>query len=886
MKNLGSFNKVHLLLAAIWLGSLATGEDRSSCDPRCWPSELPNPRNPNPYLQTDPEGTAHDIAALLDLFTMTFERFHITESPFCSGHVIMPNGLGLIVGGDNEDLSWPLLSSGLTSIRIIDPFKASYILGPELPSSRWYPSLLTLANGNILIMGGAQVPGGDVAGECLATGATRASTDNPSYIIYDPDSNSLSADVPFTLLSVTWPFNLYPFLALLPGSRSILVISGNQVAVSIISDTGWDIDTDWGAPVSLPVPVLYPQTAAITLLPLSASEEWQPQVLVCGGSSVDCAGPSSPASGISYLINVAEGANHTPVQEQMPSARVMGDCVALPDGTIFCCNGAAIGIAGGSPGYGNASSPTTAGAIYDPSRPAGSRWQGAADSAIARLYHSTAVLTQNAEVMVAGSEATVEYRVQVYTPAYLLTANPRPTIVRAPNLIAPGSRFPIQFSGVPSIDRVVLSRLPGVTHSVHMDARQLVLNCAPTVSGSSSGITCQAPPDFTVVPPGAYLLFILSRGVPSRGQYVNITLGPPALPPGSYIIQSASSVRNAYASVAADCHMIGVGLWRAQDGSGQQAFSIQLPDTRYNSYTIQASFGRPGCSSSFWSPQACSPQGSSAPQLVGSDDGSGMQHWVISQVPASTNQYYIISSGLANQCHAFLGVTACGSTAGLGTFSGDDGTGAQLWSLIPVSGFTPDQPIPPPLSSGIYTIQNVGRACSPYVSIGQSCSDRQMHTWPAQDGSGRQIFSLQLLANGRNDYIISTTAGRNSCNSSLLTVQACGGSGAAMLGHPDESSQQQHWSIGPVPGILDQFYIVARGRDGNCPALLGGSTCSGMTDTISCYNEDDGSRLQRWTLTAAAALPAAGSGPPIANGLYQILATVGRRLDAQTGWRS
>lgn len=114
--------------------------------------------------------------------------------------------------------------------------------------------------------------------ECLETGATRPSTDNPSYILYNPHSNSLSADVPFTFLSFTWPFNLYPFLALLPGSGSILIVSSNQIAVFKISDTGWEIDTDWGAPVSLPVPVLYPQTAAITLLPLSASEEWQSQV--------------------------------------------------------------------------------------------------------------------------------------------------------------------------------------------------------------------------------------------------------------------------------------------------------------------------------------------------------------------------------------------------------------------------------------------------------------------------------------------------------------------------------------------------------------------------------------------------------------------------------
>ena len=74
-----------------------------------------------------------------------------------AGHVILPNGLGLVVGGDNGHLLWPFLTDGLTSVRIIDPFQATYTLGPGLPSSRWYPSLLTLADGNILIMGGAQV---------------------------------------------------------------------------------------------------------------------------------------------------------------------------------------------------------------------------------------------------------------------------------------------------------------------------------------------------------------------------------------------------------------------------------------------------------------------------------------------------------------------------------------------------------------------------------------------------------------------------------------------------------------------------------------------------------------------------------------------------------
>lgn len=39
------------------------------------------------------------------------------------------------------------------------------------------------------------------------------------------------------------------------------------------------------------------------------------------------------------------------------------------------------------------------------------------------------------------------------------------------------------------------------------------------------------------------------------------------------------------------------------DGSGRQEFNFQLPDAGLNSYTIQASLGRPGCSSSFWSSQ-------------------------------------------------------------------------------------------------------------------------------------------------------------------------------------------------------------------------------------------------------------------------------------------
>ncbi len=47
------------------------------------------------------------------------------------------------------------------------------------------------------------------------------------------------------------------------------------------------------------------------------------QVLIVGGSSKSCAGPDSPASSLSYIVNLAQGANHFPIPEQMPEARVV-----------------------------------------------------------------------------------------------------------------------------------------------------------------------------------------------------------------------------------------------------------------------------------------------------------------------------------------------------------------------------------------------------------------------------------------------------------------------------------------------------------------------------------------------------------------------------------
>ncbi len=157
--------------------------------------------------------------------------------------------------------------------------------------------------------------------------------------------------------------------------------------------------------------------------------------------------------------------------------------------------------------------------------------------------------------MVTGSEATADYRVQIWTPSYLLSGLPRPVIASASPLIIPGSRFPIQWSGIDTIDRVVISKMPGVTHSTHMDQRQLVLACTAVNSGATAGTTtCQAPPDFTVAPPGQYILFIMRNGVPSVGQ---VPPPPPPPPPTDEFTHGYAHLR-LLTSMHTCKHMIGM----------------------------------------------------------------------------------------------------------------------------------------------------------------------------------------------------------------------------------------------------------------------------------------------------------------------------------------
>ena len=68
----------------------------------------------------------------------------------------------------------------------------------------------------------------------------------------------------------------------------------------------------------------------------------------------------------------------------------------------------------------------------------------------------------------AGSEATSEYRVQIFTPPYLLSGATRPTLTSVPTAMGYNKTYTIAYGGTACIDRVVVMRQSSVTHSSHM----------------------------------------------------------------------------------------------------------------------------------------------------------------------------------------------------------------------------------------------------------------------------------------------------------------------------------------------------------------------------------------------------------------------------------
>ena len=208
-------------------------------------------------------------------------------------------------------------------------------------------------------------------------------------------------------------------------------------------------------------------------------------------------------------------------------------CMAgLPDGTYVIVNGAQHGVAG----FGLGGDPNYNAVLYDPTKPVNQRMSIMANTTVARLYHSEAITLLDGRVMISGSDPTgdydqpagewpEEYRVEVFTPPYLLNGLTRPSFTIANTDWEYNEAITVTVN-IPSgnMAGVKFSMLGSVV-STHGNAMgQRTIFPAFTCAGNTCVIT--TPPDAHRAPPGWFMLFVLDGPTPAVGKFIRIGKDP------------------------------------------------------------------------------------------------------------------------------------------------------------------------------------------------------------------------------------------------------------------------------------------------------------------------------------------------------------------------
>ncbi|KAF5384378.1 hypothetical protein D9615_003138 [Tricholomella constricta] len=505
----------------------------------------------NPLLL--PNG-ARAWAALWDLEKNVATPLETLTNTFCAGGGFISNGTLVAVAGQPREDPYQPPADGRMGIRLFDPctspggVNCTVFEDPanvHLAELRWYPTGLRIPDGSLMVIGGSH-------------SNTFYNTDAANSIEFFPGRAGEAGTVrPSKFLLDAEPVNMFPRSFVLP-SGNVFIVANNLTMI-------YNIAT--GTETRLPdipngVHVTNPFDGTAQLLPLSPPL-YEPSVLVCGGSATD---PRIPEANLSTQDPASDQCSRitlTPLGvargwevERMPETRVLLESVLLPTGDLLLINGAQTGYGGypsirgtNATGMSNSDHPARRALLYKTDAPRGARisHEGLPESDIARMYHSSAVLTPQGNIMVAGSNphATVvpasesqfptEFRVEYLNPEFITANAPRPAIISAPAQILFNQRatlrvnIPADLHGAPT--KVSLMDLGFATHSFHANSRLVFLEHTLRGSGSDTMLELEitAPPNNNVYPPGPAFVFLVGGEVYS--QAVKVMVGDGGNPP-------------------------------------------------------------------------------------------------------------------------------------------------------------------------------------------------------------------------------------------------------------------------------------------------------------------------------------------------------------------
>ncbi|MFD8985041.1 galactose oxidase-like domain-containing protein [Streptomyces sp. NPDC059564] len=416
---------------------------------------------------------------------------------FCAGHAFLPNGMLAVFGGNTGGKG----GSGAKLSFVFDPWTETWFRNRDMSVGRWYPSVVTGADGRQIIMSGQSERGtGTPTPVVERFPAKRLPVPwRPYDIPLDIASERFGSDAPFR--------NDYPHLF--------------SLRDGMIYGLGRDADQQWRFdPVSETRTDLPRRPADFrgygSAVPLPAGLRGPDSVLVLGGD------PHDPNT---YRLS----AGGWSTEEPRAFGRTQDDTLILPDATLLTVNGAL-----STRDYGNGPFNPKADLKYRQTELRGpdGHWRLGPAQRLPRGYHSNALVMPDGRVLVTGDELqqiandpdigdAMDGSIELYEPAYLHQGGPRPALDRVPGTeLRYDAPFEARSSTASAVRRAVLLAPTTVTHAVNTSQRHLELRIAGVRDDT---LTLRTPPSAADAPPGYYMLFLLdARGVPSTAKWLKL----------------------------------------------------------------------------------------------------------------------------------------------------------------------------------------------------------------------------------------------------------------------------------------------------------------------------------------------------------------------------
>ncbi|MBJ7537762.1 galactose oxidase-like domain-containing protein [Marinomonas transparens] len=406
---------------------------------------------------------------------------------FCSHMALDPiTGKVLIFGGDARKSGPGQALDGVNSLTIFDPKTFSLTAATDtMEYARWYPSVVTLANGEILLLGGRDLAqNGSYIPEVWNASTGFRTLTNAAIPEFEGDLNdNVSLD------EAWW----YPH-AFQRSNGEVVVMDAHGNDVYIMTTSGTGTITTAGT------------------LPFD-SHKMDPSIMY----DVDKVLMVDIDGGLWSVDLSTSTPSYTEVA-QMSDGRTAASMNILADGSVL--------ITGGTDYdqvlVGQGSDPVDLiNAQYDALRyiPQTDQLLTLEAEEVARLYHSAAVLLEDGRILSGGGGAPgplQNLNVQFFTPDVFYDDQGElatlPTIESIDKVVDNGSKVTIKVNDSSIVNRVGAVRSGSVTHSTNADTRYLSLNFSVV---DSTTIEADVPNANTMIPGHWMLAIVDNNGVPS-----------------------------------------------------------------------------------------------------------------------------------------------------------------------------------------------------------------------------------------------------------------------------------------------------------------------------------------------------------------------------------